>query len=250
MRKNVNKVKSLWPGAKGNIGCTENECGSWNLKLITEWKLYHILLFAFFFLYSIFLPCLMLRPSPVTLVTGPKHMRPYRRALGFCSPPLQCTWKKFTFDWHLKSLLSPPYLIIWRPEETQTLPYMLTCYLTVDSNQHDRPPSTSSPQILNNMWHEKIKSLTGEMLLCCQQMAASARWAYGEHQSTLLAMFDEVSVCVLSAVYSSWPLSHGTPSDTYGGNLFKFFSKERNKWGENSLGILGLEISLRGWDYR
>lgn len=61
-------------------------------------------------------------------------------------------------------------------------------------------------------------------------------------------MFDEVNVCVLSAVYSSWPLSHGAPSVTYGGNLFKFFSRERNKRGENGLGILGLEISLKGWD--
>lgn len=69
------------------------------------------------------------------------------------------------------------------------------------------------------------------MLLCCQQMAASARWAYGEHQSTLLTMFDEVNVCVPSAVYSSWPLSQGAPSDTYGGNLFEFFSRERNKRG-------------------
>lgn len=33
-------------------------------------------------------------------------------------------------------------------------------------------------------------------------------------------MFDEVNVCVLSAVYSSWPLSRGAPLDTYGGNLF------------------------------
>lgn len=62
-------------------------------------------------------------------------------------------------------------------------------------------------------------------------------------------MFDEVNVCVLSAVYSSWPLSHGAPSDTYGGNLFKFFSRESSKRGENGLGILGLEISLIGWDH-
>lgn len=44
-------------------------------------------------------------------------------------------------------------------------------------------------------------------------------------------MFDEVNVCVPSAVYSSWPLSHGAPSGTYGSNLFKFFSRERNKRG-------------------
>lgn len=62
-------------------------------------------------------------------------------------------------------------------------------------------------------------------------------------------MFDEVNVCVPSAVYSSWPLSHGAPSDTYGGNLFQFLSRERNKRGENGLGILGLEISLRGWGW-
>lgn len=59
-------------------------------------------------------------------------------------------------------------------------------------------------------------------------MAAVASWAYGEYQSTV---FDEVSVCVLSAVYSSWPLSREAPLDTYGGNLFRFFGKERKKWG-------------------
>lgn len=89
-------------------------------------------------------------------------------------------------------------------------------YLTGDSNKHDQPPSNSSSQTLNNMWHEKIKSLSEEMLLCCQQMAASARWTYGEHQRTSAFMFDEVNVCVLSAVYSSWSLSYGAPSDTYG----------------------------------
>lgn len=64
----------------------------------------------------------------------------------------------------------------------------------------------------------------------------------------LLSMFDEVNVCVLSAVYSSWPLSLGAPSNTYGGNLFEFFSRERNKRGKITLGFCGLEISLRGWD--
>lgn len=44
------------------------------------------------------------------------------------------------------------------------------------------------------------------------------------------------------------PLSQGTPSDTYGGNLFKFLSRERNKKGVD-LGISGLEISLRGRDW-
>lgn len=84
-------------------------------------------------------------------------------------------------------------------------------------------------------------------------------------RARLLAMFDEVNVCVLSAVYSSWPLSHGTPSYTYGGNLFKFFSRERYKregkwpwdflvgyqferlgpggWGYTSLGVQGMGVS-------
>lgn len=83
------------------------------------------------------------------------------------------------------------------------------------------------------------------MLQFCQQTAGRARWAYGERQSTLLTMFDEVNVCVPAAVYSPWPLSQGTPSETYGGNSFKFFSRERNKRGDN-LGISALEISLRG----
>lgn len=67
-------------------------------------------------------------------------------------------------------------------------------------------------------------------------MAAVARWAYGEYQST---EFDEVSVCIPSAVYSSWPLSHEAPLDTYGGDLRKFFGRERKKWG-GTLGNLGL----------
>lgn len=58
-------------------------------------------------------------------------------------------------------------------------------------------------------------------------------------------MFDEVSVCVLSAVYPSWPLSREAPLDTYGGNLFKFFGRERKKIG-GTLGILGQKMSLRG----
>lgn len=66
-------------------------------------------------------------------------------------------------------------------------------------------------------------------------MAAVARWAYGEYQTTAA---DEVSVCVLSAVYSSWPLSREAPLDTYGGHLFKFFGRERGiKWGA----LLGFE---------
>lgn len=66
-------------------------------------------------------------------------------------------------------------------------------------------------------------------------MAAVARWAYGEYQST---EFDEVSVCVPSAVYSSWPPSREAPLDTYGVNLFKFFGRERKNW-EALLGFWG-----------
>lgn len=67
-------------------------------------------------------------------------------------------------------------------------------------------------------------------------------------------MFDEVNVCVPSAVYSSWPLSHGAPSDTYGGNLFKFFSREISKRRvEGSLGIFGVgnqfEMVGTGWGH-
>lgn len=73
-------------------------------------------------------------------------------------------------------------------------------------------------------------------------MAAVARWACGEYQTT---MSDEVSVCLLSAAYSSWPLSREAPLDTYGGHLFKFFGRERKKMG-GTLGIWGVKISLRG----
>lgn len=59
--------------------------------------------------------------------------------------------------------------------------------------------------------------------------------------------YDEVNVCVLSAVYSSWPFSQGAPLDIYEGNLFKFFRKkwEREKRGQ---GVNGLGI-WRGWNH-
>lgn len=96
------------------------------------------------------------------------------------------------------------------------------------------------------MWRKKIKSLWWDVALLSANVFASTRWAYGEHQSTLLTMLDEVNVCVLSAVYSFWPLSRGAPLDTYGGNLFEFFSRERNR---GSLGFRGLKFSLRGWHW-
>lgn len=76
-------------------------------------------------------------------------------------------------------------------------------------------------------------------------MAAVARWAYGEYQST---EFDEVSVCVPLAVYSSWPPSREAPLDTYGGNLFKFFGRERKNWGA-LLGFPfeGFEVDVLGF---
>ena len=60
------------------------------------------------------------------------------------------------------------------------------------------------------------------------------------------ALFDEVNVCVQSAIYSSWNLSHGAPSYTYGGNLFKFLSRESKAGGEWPWD-LGLEVDERGW---
>ena len=55
------------------------------------------------------------------------------------------------------------------------------------------------------------------------------------------ALFDEVNVCVQSAIYSSWNLSHRAPSYTYGGNLFKFLSRE-SKAGGKWPWDLGLEV--------
>lgn len=77
-------------------------------------------------------------------------------------------------------------------------------------------------------------------------MAAVARWAYGEYQSTV---FDEVSVCIPSAVYSSWPLSREAPLDTYGGNLFKFFGRGRKSLRDLGLMFLGFRM-LWGGDYK
>lgn len=75
-----------------------------------------------------------------------------------------------------------------------------------------------------------------------EESAAAARRAYAEYQSPV---FDEVSVCVGAAVYSSWPLSREAPLDTYGGSLFEFFGRERKKNGGHSWDC-GLKISLRG----
>lgn len=73
-------------------------------------------------------------------------------------------------------------------------------------------------------------------------MAAAARWACAEYQTTAS---DEVSVCLLSAAYSSWPLSREAPLDTYGGHLFKFFGRARKKWGA-LLGFGGVKNQFEG----
>lgn len=61
--------------------------------------------------------------------------------------------------------------------------------LSSDALPRWRPPSIRLLITTDTEQRYKIKSLIGEMLLSCQQMAAGARWAYGEHQSTMRSMF-------------------------------------------------------------
>lgn len=57
---------------------------------------------------------------------------------------------------------------------------------------------------------------------------------------------DEVSVCLLSAVYSSWPASRQAPPGPYGRHLFQFFGREREKNGGHS-GDLRAEKRFEGF---
>lgn len=140
-----------------------------------------------------------------------ENMGPSTRVLGFFTTIIVYIQNIYIWWTHWKFVISElPYHL-----RKHTASNIRSHYLS-DSNKHDKPPSNSLSQILYNMWHEKIKSLSEEMLLCCQQMAASARSAIWRASEYPAFMFDEVNVCVLSAAYSSWSLSHGAPSDTYG----------------------------------
>lgn len=146
MRKKVNKVKSVWPAAKGNTGFSENECSTWDRKLITRGKLYPLFLSAVFF------------PSFL-------HFSVLSHALPFLWFLAENRWGPIEGLWdlvHLHYIVHAKHLHL-----TDTFTSYLLVTLSVeslkkhkpssdligDSKEHDRPPSTSSSQILNNMRH-------------------------------------------------------------------------------------------------
>lgn len=127
--------KSLWPAAKGNTAFRENECRTWDWKLITREKLY-----PFFPLCWLFFSPLPPFFCPVsrfhTLLFLRFLMRPYRGALVFLIFPSRRRHivhaKHLGFDWR-GLVLSLGYLIGWRARRNTNTP--LISYLIGDSEE-------------------------------------------------------------------------------------------------------------------